>query len=239
MPVSLSRRTAARPARLVDIVAQLHAHYGAPDRPPVSDLFGLYLWDRVGYLRADDQRRAAFTALARTVGLTPQRILAARPATLVAIARIGGIEPEKRAAHMRTAAELVIGDFDGDLDSVKGLEVADARRALRKLPMTAESGADRLLVLARTHPVLALESNGLRLLQRIGYGDAHKDYNRSYRSTVEAAAPQMPNDVDWSIVAHLLLRRHGQDMCKTRAPQCEGCVVRSSCAYFKHIHAAT
>jgi endonuclease III len=36
---------------------------------------------------------------------------------------------------------------------------------------------------------------------------------------------------DWLTDAHLLLRRHGQGICKTNAPRCEACVLRRDCAF--------
>jgi endonuclease-3 len=218
-------------SKLVSIVARLKKHYGAQARPPATDAFGLYLWDRVGYLVDDDRRRAAFERLEREVGLSSAAILAASPAKLLAIATSGGIEGHKRATHMRTASEMVVGELDGDLDAVLSRPLAEARRALRKLPMVAEAGAERIILFAGAQPVLTLESNGVRVLQRIGYGETHRGYTRNYKSVIAAAAPEAKDDIDWMIDAHLLLRHHGKEVCKTSAPQCGVCIVRADCAF--------
>src|SRR5438477_12235312 len=104
-------------SKLRKLVERLRAHHGPQAPPPVTDAFALYLWDRVGYLGNDAQRLAAFEQLRARVGLTPERILAAAPATLAEIASLGGIEGAKRARHMRQAAELAVGECDGDLDA--------------------------------------------------------------------------------------------------------------------------
>lgn len=218
-------------SKLVAIVARLKKHYGAQPRPPATDAFGLYLWDRVGYLVDDDRRLVAFERLEREVGLTPAAILAASPATLLAIATSGGIEGHKRATHMRTAAEWVVGELDGDLDAVLRRPLPEARRALRRLPMVADAGAERIILFAGAHPALTLESNGVRVLQRIGYGEAHRDYTRSYKTVIAAAAPEAKDDIEWMIDAHVLLRHHGKEVCKTSAPQCGVCIVRADCAF--------
>jgi endonuclease III len=224
-------RSAGARSKLVAIVARLKKHYGAQPRPPATDAFGLYLWDRVGYLVDDDRRRVAFGRLEREIGLTPAAILAASPAKLLAIATSGGIEGHKRAAHMRTAAEMVVGELDGDLDAVLGRPFPEARRALRKLPMVADAGAERIILFAGAHPVLTLESNGMRVLQRIGYGESHRDYTRSYKTVIAAAAPEAKQHIEWLAEAHLLLRHHGKDVCKTSAPLCGVCIVRADCAF--------
>lgn len=232
MPWRVPNVESSRPrSKLVVIVARLKKHYRAQPLPPATDAFGLYLWDRVGYLVDDDRRRVAFERLKREVGLTPAAILAASPAKLLAVATSGGIEGHKRAAHMRNAAEVVIGELDGDLDSVLTRPLPEARRALRKLPMVADAGAERIILFAGAHPVLTLESNGMRVLQRIGYGELHRDYARSYKTVIAAAAPEAKQDVMWLTDAHVLLRHHGKEVCKTSAPLCGVCIVRADCAF--------
>jgi endonuclease-3 len=214
-------------SRLRRIVDALREEYGTPRRPPTKTAFEYYLWDRVGYLFNDDKRREAFEALRKRVGLTPRKIAAATQDSLTSIAAMGGIEASKRAAHMRDAAEMVMGDFDNDLDAIAA--GTSARKQLKKLPMTADAGADRIMMFARKQRVLGLESNGLRVLQRIGYGESSKDFARSYRSVSAAIAPELSDDADWLIDAHLLLRRHGQEVCKSSGPDCGVCCVRRLC----------
>jgi endonuclease III len=78
---------------------------------------------------------------------------------------------------------------------------------------------------------LPLESNGLRVLTRIGYGRAEKDYGKTYRSVQEALAGQIPRKPDELTGAHLLLRQQGKETCKNTAPLCRSCPVVALCAY--------
>jgi endonuclease-3 len=81
---------------------------------------------------------------------------------------------------------------------------------------------------------LPLESNGLRVLTRIGYGRFHlKNYGAMYRSVQEAIAPELPGKSDRLARAHLLLRTHGKTICKDGQPQCHECPVEGGCA-FRH-----
>ena len=86
----------------------------------------------------------------------------------------------------------------------------------------------------RSYPVLGLDSNGLRVLVRLGFGEEKKNYTATYVSVQAAIKDQLREDYDWLISAHLLLRQHGKELCKTNAPLCEQCPVRKSCAYFKN-----
>ena len=223
------------PPKLPAVIQRLHKVYGKPARPPVRDAFGLYLWDRVGYLFNDEKRLAAFEQLRARVGLRPSDILAGKPAVLLEIASSGGIEGHKRAQHMRDGARYVQAAFKGDLDSaLGGASEKDARKMLKGLPMVADSGADRIMALSGTHPVFALESNSLRVLLRLGFGTEQKAYAKSVASVLEAVAPQMKRDADWLADAHLLLRHHGKTLCKTSQPMCGACALRADCRFGQH-----
>ena len=121
---------------LRSVVSALRRQYGKPPRPVSRNPFQLVLWEQVAYLAPDAQRSRAFSALRTTVGLRPTDIVAATPAKLEAIARLGGsIAAAARASRMRESAELVLGRWDGDLRTALRLPSAEARRALAQFPM--------------------------------------------------------------------------------------------------------
>jgi len=82
-------------------------------------------------------------------------------------------------------------------------------------------------------PVLALESNGLRVLARILLGQEHKNYSTTYRLVREAVKDDTGNDCTRLIAAHQLVRKHGQQLCKTNWPACEVCPVADLCAFYR------
>lgn len=211
-------------------IAALRKLYGRPERPAVTEPFQQILWENVAYL-ADDARRAqAFAMLAHKVGLDPKRILAAPTSRLREIGR-KGILPGGSAAKLREIAEIAIGEFGGNLRSVAKLPLPAAKKALRRFPSIGEPSAEKVLLFARSHAVFPMDSNVLRVLQRLGYGREGKSYAASYRATREAVAPELPRDFNGLIGAYLLLRRHGQELCTRTHPRCEVCPLRDDCAY--------
>jgi len=220
------------PPRLHRVIARLLEQHGRQAPPPANTAFALVLWEKVAYLAPDERRAQAFEMLRTRVGLTPQAILAAKPSVLREIAAVGGkVEIEKRAENMQVAAAVVMEEFGGSLDNALRLPHRDAMRALQRIYGIGEPGAERILLLMRAQRVLALDSNGARTMVRLGYGADHKNYSTMYRSVRDAAAKELRDDFDWLIDAHLVLRRHGQEVCKTSAPRCEMCGVRAECAY--------
>jgi len=120
-------------------------------------------------------------------------------------------------------------EYNGDLRAILKLPQKDAMKALKKFPSVGEPLAERILMMTHTYPVLSLDSNGLRVLQRLGFAAVLKDYSASYRAMREALASQLPVDFDVLIRAHLLLKRHGRELCKTTRPLCVQCPLEHDC----------
>ena len=232
------RVSMARSRPLSRLLGALRKFYGTPQPPEVTDPFEQILFENVAYLADDVRRMEAFLLLKERTGLKPEKILAAPQASLHEIAR-RGITPAATAEKLRAIASIALEEFGGDLSKVMGRPPGEARKALKKFPSIGDPGAEKILLFSGTLPVLALDSNGLRVLLRLGFGTEDRSYAKSYRSAQAAGQEQLPKDCGVLIEAYRLLRRHGQELCKTKHPRCEPCPVRAKCVYFKTISAQT
>jgi endonuclease III len=211
--------------RLLD---ELEAEYGALRPPHPTDAVGLLLWENIAYLVDDARRGAAFDALGATVGHQPEDILAAPDVDLRAV--VVGMRPQDRVARLRRVAELAVAlHLTPDPGPALGRPLAEARRLLRRFPGTGEPGADRILLFGHHHNVLALDSNALRVLLRLGIGEDSDNYQRSYRTAQAAAQDLLAPDGAQLIRANLLLRHHGQELCRRSGPHCPVCPLQSRC----------
>src|SRR5215475_13894278 len=215
------------------IIAKLENFYGRPQAPRSTDPVEMILFENVAYLVSDDQREKAFNALRAQIGLNPTDILSAPSDKLVEVARMGGMRPEDRARKLQFIARIVLSEFEGDLLQVLKWPLAKVRKALKKFPGIGDPGVDKILLFSQTRPILALESNGLRALVRLGFGEEMKNYAATYSRAQEAARNQFVEDCAWLIRAHLLLRRHGQEFCKRTEPICNSCPLTENCRYWK------
>jgi endonuclease III len=224
----------AEPNLFAAIIKRLEKFYGRPKPPKITDPIEIILFENVAYLADDEKRTAAFAALKKKVGTRPEQILKASQKQLEEITRMGGIVPELRAQRLRQIAELVHYIFKDDLAAELRKPLPQVRKSLKRFPSVGDPGAEKILMLTRSYPVLALESNGLRVLLRLGFAEEKKSYSASYRGVQQALAGQLPSDYDALIVAHQLLRQHGQEMCKRTRPLCEaGCPLTRECRYFQ------
>ncbi len=208
---------------------RLGALYGEQLAPPTTDPFELILWENIAYLADDPTRLAAFRELKKRVGTQPGQVLAAHPEVILGIAR-AGILAQNTVEKLRSAARIA-QDEAGDLGAVRSMPIAHARRLLRRFPSIGEPGADKILLFSRTHAVPSFDSNGLRALIRLGYGQESKSYTATYRSVLKAVSAELPEDFDTLTRAYLLTRRHGHELCRRSAPVCEACPLSPDCAY--------
>ncbi|HVP55063.1 MAG TPA: hypothetical protein VMU45_08720 [Candidatus Eisenbacteria bacterium] len=221
-------------AKMINRLARL---YGEPAPPAVTEPFAMILWENVAYLANDAKRAEAFAELEAKTGLTPQGIRKAKDDVLLAIAS-KGIVPGNTVEKLRRAAEIAHDSFNDDLAPILDKPLAAAKKDLRKFPAIGEPAAEKILLFNRRHPVLALESNGLRALVRLGYAPEHRNYSTMYRNVQRVLAGQLPNDCNALIRAHQLLRRHGQELCKRTTPLCGNCPLRAECSFFREFAAA-
>jgi endonuclease-3 len=213
------------------MVDRLKRAHGVPDPPHVTGVFEMILHENVAYLVDDDRRNRAYETLRRVIGARPGDILTATPEQFEAVSKLAGSNKRGQMAKLLRAAEIAQYSFNGDLAAILKLPFARARAALKKFPSIGEPGAEKILLFNKAAAVLALESNGLRVLTRVGFGKEQPSYAATYRSAQQAVAAGLPKDHDWLIRAHQLLRKHGQTVCRRNNPQCEACVLQTSCSY--------
>jgi endonuclease-3 len=205
----------------------LRQHYGSPSAPPSTDPFELILWENVSYLASSERRLQAFELLKKTVGTTPEAIYDARTEALERVTA-HGILKNKFAEKLRKCARIALDDCDGDLLACLRKSPTRAKRLLRKFPGVGEPGADKILLFSGLGSELAPESNGLRVLVRLGMVSEHKAYARTYAAALEATR-RVFSDRRSVQEAHLLLKEHGQSLCKRSRPACERCPLDKGC----------
>ena len=225
-------KSATKLAKLLD---RLEKFYGKPKPPRPTDPYEMVLHRNCGYPQSDALCAKGFQALRKEIGLSPKDILGAPHAKLIAAMRLGGIVPELRARRLLEIAARVLEEFGGDLRAVLKRPLPEAKKALKKFPTIGDSFAEKILLFTRTAPVAAVPSNCIHVPIRLGFGEEKKSYAASYRSAQEAIRSQLPEECGAQIRAYLLLKRHGQELCKTARPRCEECPVSSDCVYFREM----
>ena len=216
------------------LVDKLQQQYGSPAPPPSTDPLELIIWENIAYLASDKRRAEAFAMLKQTIGTRPEQILTTKHSALAGIGK-AGILPDVSAEKLLVIAKIAFEEFDSDLQSVLKKPLPQAKKALKKFPSIGDPGAEKILLFTRSYPVMPLDSNGLRVLCRVGFAEEQKNYAATYRLVLDAIRRQLPRDYDSLIRAYQLLRQHGQELCKRSKPRCTECPVRNGCNYGRKV----
>jgi endonuclease-3 len=217
---------------LKKLIARLQKHYGAPEMPPARGPFELVMWENACYLLPDSRRAEVFEAVRAQVGMSAEAIFRAPKDVLLPLATMGGMRPETRVFRWQEIARITLQQFEGDLDQILGWPYAKAKKALKQFPNVGDPGAEKILMFCGMAEGLPLESNGLRVLTRVGWGRVHlKNYGAMYKSVQEAIADEVPKSAEALARAHVLLRTHGKTLCKDARPQCFECPVEEMCGF--------
>jgi endonuclease-3 len=214
--------------KLLDL---LESHYGPQQRTFPDDPYLFLIWWHCGYPQSDVNCAKGWESLNREIRTDAASILAAPTPKLIQALKPGGMVPELRALRLKEIAARVQDELAGDLRGALAGPIANARKLLKKFPNIADPGADRILLFAGIAPVAAVPSNCPHVLVRIRRGQEHENYGTTYKEAQQEIEAAVPAKLDARTRAYLLLKRHGQEICK-RKPKCDVCPVAQHCAYF-------
>ena len=231
-------------SNLSEVLAQLEQLYGPQKAAGPADPYQMILFVNCGYPATDASCSKGFDALKREVGLQPEKILAAPKAKLAKLMRLGGIVPELRAQRLKEIARAVKTEFHEDLQAalkrclqdekkLPGKGIRGAKKVLQKFPVIGEPGAEKILLFSNLAPVAAVPSACVDVPARLWFGEVGKKYAADYRAAREILSEGLAETVEARQRAYLLLKKHGQEICKRSTPKCEICPLIAQCAYFQ------
>jgi len=221
---------------LTNLLERLEAHYGPQEPEWPVDPYLFLVWWHCGYPASDAACAKGWASLEREIGTDPQALLSAAPAKLAAALKPGGMVPEIRARRLKEIAEKTLSAFGGDLrGALAAMPVDKARAALKRFPNIADPGAARILLFARIAPLAAVPSNCPQVLVRLQHGQERESYSVNYREAERSIETELPRQFEARTRAFLLLKRHGQELCKRTNPKCGACPMADDCAFQKGV----
>jgi endonuclease III len=195
---------------LTKFLAMLHKQYGDVELPEPRTPFALIVWENCAYLVDDERRAQTFANLRKQIGMTPQKLVVAGSKKIEAAIRDGGVQPPHRAAKVFESAQLALDVSDDEWRD---------RKVLKRFPGIADPGADKLPLLCGFSDAPALDSNGLRVLERLRVVKLGQAYAAAYQAGIRALNEAGVGG-ESAIEAFGLLRAHGRELCKRASPRC-------------------
>jgi endonuclease III len=217
---------------LSKLLSELESFYGKQESCWPTDPYLFLVWWHSGYPASDAACAKGWESLNKAVGVEPRRLLEASPAKLANALKAGGMVPELRAMRLKEIAVRIQNEYGGDLRAGLVGPIEQARKTLKKFPNIADPSADRMLLFGGIAPIPAVPSNCPHVIVRIQRGQERENYAVTYREAQQAIEAEVPKTFDARTRAYLLLKCHGQQLCKRARPKCAQCPVSSSCAFF-------
>jgi endonuclease III len=237
------------PSKLARILELLEKTYGPQKLVGPTDPYEMIVFLNCGYPASDGACAKGFEALKREVGVEPKKLSAAPRAKLAKLMRPSVIMPAVCAARLKDIAGRVKNEFDGDLTAVlqKRIEEAEgkpgnasreknlkpAKKVLQEFPTIGEPSAEKILLFSALAPVAAVASAFVDVPMRLFVGEPGKNYAANYRTARGILDTGLPKTYDARQRAYLLLKKHGQEICKRSKPKCEICPLTAHCAYLQ------
>ena len=218
---------------LPQILDRLERQHGKPKLRGPRDAYEMLLHRNCGYPQSDERCDKGFGALKEKIGLLPKNILGVPDRRLAEALRGSVMIPAVAARRIKEIAARVETKLAGNLRGALRGSAKEARKVLKQFPTIGDSAADKILLFSRIAPVAAIPANSVRVPLRLAFGEEKKSYAASYRAAQEYVEGEIPASLPARQRAYLLLKRHGEEICKNSKPLCEQCAVSAECAYFQ------
>ena len=231
------------PANLTQILEILEKKYGPQELAGPRDPYEMIVFLNCGYPASDAKCSKGFEALKHEVGVEPKKILAVSKSQLAKVMRPSVIIPGLCAERLKEITHKVEKEFKGDLATALELRMREAKepekglkaakKVLQEFPTIGEPSAEKILLFSGLGPVAAVPSAFVDVPVRLFKGEPGKNYAADYKIAREILDSGLPKTFEARQRAYLLLRKHGQEICKRSKPKCEVCPLTAQCAYLQ------
>ncbi len=166
--------------------------------------------------------RRAYQNLSSRLPVTPDGLAKAKLEELEEALKTAGLFRNK-ARVIKEVSELILHRFNGSLDFVYSLPLAEARRSLMDLPGVGPKTADIVLLFCAKKPVLPVDTHVNRVAKRLGFVDQKARYEEVRGRLEELFAAESYLDV------HMLFIALGRTHCGALKPSHASCPVTGLC----------
>ena len=211
-----------RVPQLDTVFDRLAEYYGPPAPRPRGDPLAELVATILSQHTSDTNTERAFTSLLET--FRSWEAIAEAPLESVADAiRSGGLARVKAPRIQRVLRTVHERRGEYRLDFLRDLPVAEAREWLTTLNGVGPKTAACVLLFACDLPALPVDTHVHRVSKRLGLIGLKVGEAAAHR-VLEGIVPA--GDV---YAFHMLLIRHGRQICKSQRPRCDACPLTDSC----------
>lgn len=150
-------------------------------------------------------------------------------AEVVEAVRPAGLGPTKGPRIQGALRRITEREGEIDLAFLRDLSTEEARRWLTDLPGVGPKTAAIVLCFALGKPAFPVDTHVHRVSSRLGLIPEGTSREKAH-DILEEIVPEQHY-----YVFHLNLIAHGRAICHSRSPECEQCVLRDVCNYYREL----
>ncbi len=223
--------------RLVRIYSSLYSHYNDPKWWPGESPFEVAVGAVLTQNTAWSSVEKAIKDLKSLGLLSPSDILSCDPSVLLEAIRPAG-HFNRKSIYLRNLCGFIQIELGGDLTSLKGMPLPQARERLLSITGIGKETADSILCYAAGHTVLVIDAYTWRILGRVFGEELRKAIpGRGYDDLAIFLTGNLMGDTLFYNRFHALMVLLGKDKCK-RAPTCGSCPLSDMCSFHRTMAAS-
>ena len=207
------------------IIQNLERAYGVPEnRHAGGDPLDMLIHVILSQATTDTNSARTFAALKRRFPRW-EEVLRARPGTVAATIRAGGLADQKAAVIRDVLRQIKARHGALDLSFLRDMPAGEALRYLAEFRGVGPKTAACTLLFACGKEVFPLDTHIFRVLRRVGLIPEKCTDARAH----EIMGRLVPPGKFYSF--HVTLIRHGRALCRPRDPVCVRCPIVEYCDY--------
>lgn len=208
---------------IADVLSRLYDHYGRPSYDGPDDLLGTLVRTILSQNTTRTNTDRAFARLLDRFGGDWDRIRRAPTDAVVDAIEIGGLARQKAPRIQNILEHLREERGDYDLEFLRDWEVDRAREYLLAFKGVGPKTASFTLMYAADMPLFPMDTHILRICERLSWIEASTSSSDAH----EKMLPAIPEGEHYP--AHIVMVRHGREICHARSPDCETCPLLEIC----------
>lgn len=215
-------------ARCLRVHELLLKEYGEPlwrsPLPPLDELVSTVLSQNTN----DANRDRAFNLLRQKLP-TWEAVRDAPAEVVIEAIRPAGLANQKGPRIQEVLRAITAERGRLDLEFLRGLPVEEARAWLMRFNGVGPKTAAIVLQFSLGKPAFPVDTHIYRVTGRLGLRPEYMSVEETHRHFEKLFPPHTYDS------AHLNLIRHGREVCHAQGPQCDRCVLRRNCNYYKTV----
>ena len=214
--------------RITSIVARLEDAYTLEDWGPRGDLLNVLIITILSQNTNDSNTDRAYCGL-RSAFPDWDAVRRAPESRIARAIQGGGLNQVKagRIKGLLGAIHRERGELD--LEFLHAMSDEEVKDYLGRFKGVGPKTVACLLMFGMGRKVVPVDTHVLRVSKRLGLIGPKVSLEQAH----DLLGAQVPPELAYAF--HVLLIRHGREVCHARRPRCAGCRIRRSCAFFKEM----